>query len=194
MLVLVLGASLYTKSYAYTSTAHSEIFKSRSSLWHLYVMSHKTSLFCTYSLYLRQSSHFRKLFLLNSFQWMEIIHSLVNGFRKPLKNLLFISGLSLYSFSFHSFDSRYTFVFYMASVMPYGFTMLIKGLKFNIMILYQNAIRAVSKCYHMQIMLKHTEVPWAQQEFSRKNKKKFCKGNKFDQKQKDSHTLGLTPF
>lgn len=59
------------------------------------------------------------------------------------------------------------------------------------MILYQNAIRSVSKCHHMQIMLQHTEVPWAQQEFSRKQKS--CKWNKFDEKQNDFHTLGLIP-
>jgi len=51
--------------------------------------------------------------------------------------------------------------------------MLIKALKFNIVILYQNTIKAVSKCYHMQIMLQHTEVPWAHQELSRKEKKKI---------------------
>lgn len=46
------------------------------------------------------------------------------------------------------------------------------------MILYQNAIRALSRCFHMQIMLQHIEVRWAHQEFFKK-KKKSARGTSF---------------
>ena len=42
-------------------------------------------------------------------------------------------------------------------------------------------------------MLQHTEVPWAHQELSRKEKKKILQREQVWSEKKDSHALGLTP-
>lgn len=74
--------------------------------------------------------------------------------------------------------------------------MLIKALQFSTMILYQKAIRTVSKLLSHADSAATQEVPGAHQEFSRKKRIKSAKGTSLirEKKRKYFHTLGLIPI